>query len=401
MNTFIQAGCYRSLAGLSDSRRRLLTELTMQIFSKPAIRSIGSDNIVDMLTPKYEIGKPEILLLGESNAGKSSLLKRTLRVTGIQTGPNPGLTVLLKRYVQNNSVSVLDAPGYGYVLRERRVPHAILQQKLIQQYIQARSSSLLHKVYLLVPVLPTGSLSAADLSIIANCKMHRVPLTIIVSKIDLVGGSTGTASCLQIMEQEPYADVIPFSKNDPELVDMLREDMVHSATSWLLDEDLNIDILQSLKYNVPTPTREEIETLLKDIPVRISPAEKRGRDRRAMGLSDIGGTPKVTTADAKRVAKNEYRLIQNELDRKYKTQTQRKSEIPGVETLISHSRFLREEEPARKNYQNPNIVETDFSTSPYTKKLPKGGRFKKSINKMINKRSRKQNKLANFLTGGT
>eukprot|EP01060_Flectonema_neradi_P019539 TRINITY_DN2670_c4_g1_i1.p1 TRINITY_DN2670_c4_g1~~TRINITY_DN2670_c4_g1_i1.p1 ORF type:complete len:399 (+),score=46.73 TRINITY_DN2670_c4_g1_i1:87-1283(+) len=397
MHSFVQLGCYRTLNGLSEARRAKLTALAQQVFSTQAVPNIGADNIVEMLTPDFEIGKPEVLLLGESNAGKSSLIKKSFSTSKVRVGYTPGLTKLLTRHIQNNSLAILDAPGYGYVLRNRRVPLAILQQRLLQQYIQARCSTLLHRAYLLVPVLPSGSLSPADLSMIATCKLNRVPLTIIVSKIDKVGETSSNATCLQIMEQEPLADVIPFSTKIPDTIRLFREDVLHACTSWLPDEDLNLKTLQSLKYQMPMPTREELEGLLKDTPLNYTQSEVNALNRKSMGLSGH----KASTRREPAFVKDEKRLMRDLMDVKYGTQKRESTAVTldATSSLITSTKFLSDKDLPRKRTKSLRANDIDYSISENTKMEPKGGRFKRDLRMTRMKRNSKNERINKRILG--
>jgi len=68
--------------------------------------------------PKSEL--PEVLFVGRSNVGKSSLLN-TLFTTKrlVYTGKKPGKTRLLN-FFSSNGLMFVDAPGYGYAERSEK-----------------------------------------------------------------------------------------------------------------------------------------------------------------------------------------------------------------------------------------------------------------------------------------
>jgi len=64
--------------------------------------------------------KPEFLLLGRSNVGKSSFINAlTNRKNLARTSNTPGKTIALNYYLINQSFYLVDAPGYGYARRSR------------------------------------------------------------------------------------------------------------------------------------------------------------------------------------------------------------------------------------------------------------------------------------------
>ncbi|MDR1794724.1 MAG: ribosome biogenesis GTP-binding protein YihA/YsxC [Erysipelotrichaceae bacterium] len=63
---------------------------------------------------------PEIVLVGRSNAGKSSLINAlTNRNRLAYSGKMPGVTRMINFYRINESLSLADTPGYGYAKRSK------------------------------------------------------------------------------------------------------------------------------------------------------------------------------------------------------------------------------------------------------------------------------------------
>jgi len=68
--------------------------------------------------------KPQVVFLGRSNVGKSSLINRLLGVRGLaKTSSRPGRTQSVNFYGVNEAIRFVDLPGYGYA----RVPLAVRQ----------------------------------------------------------------------------------------------------------------------------------------------------------------------------------------------------------------------------------------------------------------------------------
>ena len=59
--------------------------------------------------------KPEFLLVGRSNVGKSSFINTMInRKNYAKTSSNPGKTQTINFYLVNDEFYLVDAPGYGY-----------------------------------------------------------------------------------------------------------------------------------------------------------------------------------------------------------------------------------------------------------------------------------------------
>ena len=127
---------------------------------------------------------PEFLLVGRSNVGKSSFINTILNKRGLaRTSATPGKTQTLNFYLANNSFYLVDVPGYGYASINRE------QQKkmglMIEEYLENREE--LKRVFMIVDyrIKPTED----DILMYQFLKYYDIPVTIIASKADKVGGS--------------------------------------------------------------------------------------------------------------------------------------------------------------------------------------------------------------------
>ena len=129
-----------------------------------------------------EGNKPEFLLVGRSNVGKSSFINSLLsRKNLAHTSSKPGKTQTLNFYCVNNSFYLIDVPGYGYASVNKDT-----QKKfgmMIEEYLINRKN--LKRVFLLVDYRhkPTED----DLLMYNFMKYYNLDVTIVATKYDKVG----------------------------------------------------------------------------------------------------------------------------------------------------------------------------------------------------------------------
>ncbi len=126
--------------------------------------------------------KPEYLLVGRSNVGKSSFINTLInRKNYARTSATPGKTQTINFYLINDDFYLVDAPGYGFAALSRAK-----QKKfglMMEDYLQNRPN--LKQVFMLVDFRrrPTED----DLMMYNFLKHHKIPVTIVATKTDKVG----------------------------------------------------------------------------------------------------------------------------------------------------------------------------------------------------------------------
>lgn len=133
--------------------------------------------------------KPEFLLVGRSNVGKSSFINTIVNRKNLaRVSATPGKTQTLNFYEVNNSFFLVDVPGYGYALQGRE------QQKkfgmMIEEYLAKRDE--LKRVFMLIDFRhkPTED----DVLMYNFLKYYRIPVTIVATKVDKVNSSKKDAN---------------------------------------------------------------------------------------------------------------------------------------------------------------------------------------------------------------
>lgn len=128
--------------------------------------------------------KPEFLLVGRSNVGKSSFINTILsRKNLAHTSSRPGKTQTLNFYSINDSFYLIDVPGYGYAQVDRKTQAKF--GMMIEEYLEKREQ--LKCVFMLVDFRHKPS--EDDVLMYNFLKYYKVPVIIIATKVDKVGGS--------------------------------------------------------------------------------------------------------------------------------------------------------------------------------------------------------------------
>lgn len=161
-------------------------------------------------TSQYPTDKrPEFLLVGRSNVGKSSFINTLInRKNFAHTSSKPGKTQTLNFYLINNAFYFVDVPGYGYasVSKERQKKFGVM----IEEYLKAREN--LKCVFLLIDYRhkPTED----DCLMYDFLKYYNLKVQVIATKYDKVGKNNREKQNKIIrdtLKLEENEDFIPFS----------------------------------------------------------------------------------------------------------------------------------------------------------------------------------------------
>lgn len=178
-----------------------------------------------------EDGLPEFMLVGRSNVGKSSFINTLVGRKNIaRTSSKPGKTQTLNFYLVNQSFYLVDVPGYGYAAVDKKTQEKF--GKMIEEYLEKREE--MKRVFMLIDFRhkPTED----DVLMYNFLKYYNIPVTIVATKVDKVGGSK-TESCkkdiLSTLDLVVGDDLILFSS-----VTKLGKDQVLNKIQELTEEDI-------------------------------------------------------------------------------------------------------------------------------------------------------------------
>jgi GTP-binding protein len=126
--------------------------------------------------------KPEYLLVGRSNVGKSSFINTIInRKNYARTSATPGKTQTINFYLVNETFYLVDAPGYGFATlsKERQKKFGLM----MEDYLENRKN--LKQVFMLIDFRHKPT--ADDIAMYNYLKYYKIPVTIVATKIDKVG----------------------------------------------------------------------------------------------------------------------------------------------------------------------------------------------------------------------
>ena len=128
--------------------------------------------------------KPEFLLVGRSNVGKSSFINTIIgRKNYARISATPGKTQTINFYLVNDEFYLVDAPGYGFAKLGKQK-----QKKfglMMEDYLTERPN--LKQVFMLIDFRHKPSND--DILMYNFLKHYKIPVTIIATKSDKVGST--------------------------------------------------------------------------------------------------------------------------------------------------------------------------------------------------------------------
>ena len=148
------------------------------------IKDVNLEVIATRRSQYPDEGKPEFLLVGRSNVGKSSFINSVVGRKNIaHTSAKPGKTQTLNFYNVNDAFYLIDVPGYGYAATDKKTQAKF--GMMIEEYLEKREE--LKRVFMLIDfrMKPTED----DLLMYNFLKYYNLPVCIIATKYDKVKSS--------------------------------------------------------------------------------------------------------------------------------------------------------------------------------------------------------------------
>jgi GTP-binding protein len=146
---------------------------------------------------------PEVVFLGRSNVGKSSMINRLLGTKGLaRTSSTPGRTQSVNFYRINDRIWFVDLPGYGYAKVPERVRDA--WRPMIEGYLERHAGRIALAVVLVdARHEPTG----LDLLMRDWLVDRGIPPLLVATKADKLSGN-GRASAARVLARAFGGEVV-------------------------------------------------------------------------------------------------------------------------------------------------------------------------------------------------
>ena len=185
------------------------------------------------LPGKLDLKKPQIAMCGRSNVGKSSLINKLLnRKSLARVSAEPGKTITVNAYDVDDTVYLVDLPGYGYAKR------SFDERDKWKQFIDKYFSLDANILFLLLVDLKVG-LTKDDDVMLKYLVDAELPFAIITTKADKLNKTNREKSIQGILSHDGIpsdAAIIPFSSKTGEGVNDVWE-IIEEFCEFLKNSD--------------------------------------------------------------------------------------------------------------------------------------------------------------------
>ena len=190
------------------------------------IKTASLDIVCGVTSRLPDTDRPQVAFAGKSNVGKSSLINALMnRKSLARTSSQPGKTQTINFYNINDTLFLVDLPGYGYA----KVSLAEKEKwgKLIERYLHTSGS--LKAVFLLIDIRHVPS--ANDRQMYEWIMANGYEPVIIATKLDKIKRSQ-TAACIKAVREGLGM------KTDQRLIPFSAETKQGREEIWTLIEEL-------------------------------------------------------------------------------------------------------------------------------------------------------------------
>ena len=161
---------------------------------------------------------PEVLIVGKSNVGKSSLINALCQRKALAfTSSKPGHTRLLNYYNIDNRFYLVDAPGYGYA--KGGVDLDRLFGEMMEEYFT--DNKYLKLVLLLID--SRREFSDNDTEILDYLVENKLPFFLVITKTDKINQKGKAQLMKRLKEKNVEKNVYFTSSLEPRSLELLRQ----------------------------------------------------------------------------------------------------------------------------------------------------------------------------------
>jgi GTP-binding protein len=122
---------------------------------------------------------PEVVFVGRSNVGKSSLINMVVGRNVARVSKDPGRTRMINYFLLEDRVYLVDVPGYGFA----RVPKEERERwrKMMENYFRERKENI-KMLFLLIDSV--AGVQRLDEQMIGWLEFYGIPFTVVLTKTD-------------------------------------------------------------------------------------------------------------------------------------------------------------------------------------------------------------------------
>jgi len=122
---------------------------------------------------------PEVVFVGRSNVGKSSLLNMVAGSKVARVSKDPGRTRAVNYFLLDNKVYLVDVPGYGYAkVKKEEIKR---WKDMMEKYFMERKDNIKMAFLLIDSVV---GIQPLDEQMIEWFEYYGIPYTLVLTKID-------------------------------------------------------------------------------------------------------------------------------------------------------------------------------------------------------------------------
>lgn len=173
-----------------------------------------------MISERPEKRFPELVFVGKSNVGKSSLINALCENKNLAyTSGKPGHTRLLNYFLVDEKFYLVDAPGYGYTATGSR--HLSIFSSMMEDYF-SKNDVLKSVIFLLDS---RHEPSKEDVDFYQYLQEHQLPYLLVMTKCDKLNQSQKAAIYKNLTSKLgpiPADNIILTSATEPRMMDGLR-----------------------------------------------------------------------------------------------------------------------------------------------------------------------------------
>lgn len=169
---------------------------------------------------------PEVLFVGRSNVGKSSLINALTNKKIAYTSSKPGHTKLLNYFTVDNKFYLVDAPGYGYA--KGGIDLDALFGDMMDDYLENND----HLKLILFLLDSRRELTIEDKELISYLRMKNYSFLLVCTKLDKLNQKEKSALSKRLKELSiDDSEILLTSSLEKTNMDLLRRNIEKSLFS--------------------------------------------------------------------------------------------------------------------------------------------------------------------------